>query len=389
MSDDKEFDIVVYGASGFTGRLVAEYIADRHRDHRGALRWAMAGRDAGKLSEVRDLIGAPSDTPLVIADAADPEACKAMAASTRVVLTTVGPFQLYGSKLVEACVDQGADYVDLCGEPGWMREMIDRHQEAAERSGARIVFSCGYDSVPFDLGVYFLQEEAIRRHGKPAPRVKGRLRGMKGSPSGGTVASLLETARAGARDPVLAPILRSSFALTPGFEGPLQPSGGEVGYDPAVRSWNAPFIMAPINTKNVHRTNFLLGHPWGKDFVYDEMVMTGDGENGKAVAEAIASHDILGESRLRPGEGPGLEERETGFFDILFVGEYADGTSVRASVRGDRDPGYGSTSRMIAEAAIVLLASKGSGGIWTPGALLGTALIDRLSERAGIEFGIE
>ncbi|OWQ92831.1 saccharopine dehydrogenase family protein [Sphingopyxis witflariensis] len=385
----RDFDIIIYGATGFTGRLVAEYLVQHYADRADAPKWAMAGRSADKLAEIRDLIGAPKDTALIVADASDPASLDAMAARAKVILTTVGPYQLYGAPLVAACVRAGTAYADLCGEPGWMREMIDAHQDAAKASGARITFSCGFDSIPFDLGVHFLQAEAIKRHGKPAPRVKGRVRKMSGGASGGTIASLTETLKAIAKKPSLALLLKSSFALTPGFEGPSQPTGLVPEYDPATGAWTAPFVMAPINTKNVHRTNFLLRHAWGEDLVYDEMLVTTIGDAGKAMAEAIAKANPFGESKLQPGEGPSKEEREKGFYDVLFVGEYPDGTTVRASVKGDRDPGYGSTSKMLAETGIALLANKGEGGVWTPGALLGDALIARLTEHAGLTFQIE
>lgn len=385
----RDFDIVVYGATGFTGRLVAEYLAHHYKGRKDAPKWAMAGRSLDKLAEVRGLIGASPETPLIVADASDPASLDKMAQSTKVVLTTVGPYQLYGSELVAACVRAGTAYADLCGEPGWMREMIDEHEAAAKASGARITFSCGFDSIPFDLGVLFLQAEAVKRHGKPAPRVKGRVRKMAGGASGGTIASLTETLKAIAKKPSLALLLKSSFALTPGFEGPSQPTGLIPEYDGATGTWTAPFVMAPINTKNVHRTNFLLGHKWGEDLVYDEMVMTTIGDAGKAMAEAMAKANPFGESTLQPGEGPSKEEREKGFYDILFIGEYPDGTTVRASVQGDRDPGYGSTSKMLAETGMALLENKGAGGMWTPGALLGDALIARLTANAGLTFQIE
>lgn len=389
MAGTRDLDIIVYGATGFTGRLVAEYLAHHYKGRKDAPKWAMAGRSIAKLAEVRDLIGAGEETPLIVADASDPASLDKMAASTQVVLTTVGPYQLYGSELVAACVRAGTAYADLCGEPGWMREMIDAHQDAAKASGARITFSCGFDSIPFDLGVLFLQAEAVKRHGKPAPRVKGRVRKMAGGASGGTVASLTETLKAIAKKPSLALLLKSSFALTPGFEGPSQPTGLIPEYDSATGTWTAPFVMAPINTKNVHRTNFLLGHRWGADLVYDEMVMTTIGDAGKAMAEAMAKANPFGDAQLKPGEGPSKEQRENGFYDILFIGEYEDGTTVRASVQGDRDPGYGSTSKMLAETGIALLENKGEGGVWTPGALLGDALIGRLTANAGLTFQIE
>lgn len=379
-----EFDIIVYGASGFTGRLVAEYLAKQ-----GIQKWAMAGRSLSKLTQVRDEMGLPSDTPLVIADASNPATLIDMCKRTRVVLTTVGPYQLYGPELVAACAETGTDYVDLCGEPAWMREMIDAHDARAKETGARIVFSCGFDSIPFDLGVWFLQQEANQRHGKPAPRVKGRVRKMQGGASGGTIASLTETMKAAAKNPKIIGILKSSFGLTPGFEGPAQPSGLMPEYDSATGTWTAPFVMAPINTKNVHRSNFLLGHPYGRDFVYDEMIMTTIGDAGRAMAEAIAKASPFGESKLQPGEGPSKEERENGFYDVLFIGEYPDGTSVRVSVSGDKDPGYGSTSKMIAESALTLLENDTPGGVTTPGAVMAAPLLARLEKNAGLTFLVE
>ena len=386
---DRTYDIVVYGATGYTGRLVAEYLAAHYKN--GGPKWAMAGRSKAKLEEVRDLIGAPADTPLIEANSDDPASMTALAQSTRVVLTTVGPYQLYGEPLVKACVEAGTDYADLCGEPAWMREMIDKYHAAAQASGARIAFSSGFDSIPFDLGVLMLQKEAKARFGAPAPRVKGRVRGMQGTFSGGTAASLTETMKAVARNPKLIPILQSSFGLTPGFEGPSQPKGLVPEYEESVGKWAAPFIMATINTKNVHRTNFLLGHPYGEDFRYDEMMLTSAGELGKKAAHAVGEmlKNPFGAKPPKPGEGPTPEERENGFYDVLFIGEYPDGKSLRYGVKGRYDPGYGSTSRMLAETGIALLSCAADGAIATPGALLGEALVKRLTEHAEITFAVE
>ncbi|TPG13527.1 saccharopine dehydrogenase family protein [Sphingomonas oligophenolica] len=380
----RDFDVIVYGATGFTGRLVAEYLVGKRTP-----RWAMAGRSLTKLEEVRDLIGAPADTPLVVADADDPATLATMCARTRVVLTTVGPYQLYGTALVAACAASGTGYVDLCGEPAWMRHMIDAHHDEAKRTGARIVFSCGFDSIPFDLGVLTLQECALAKFGRPAPRVKGRVRQMQGGFSGGTAASLKATLAAAARDPSLVKLLTSSFALTPGFKGAHQPTGLIPEYDSTIGAWVAPFVMAPINTKNVHRTNFLLGNRYGDDFVYDEMMVApGLGEIGKAAADAIAKYNPFGsEGGPKPGEGPSKADRDAGHYDILFAGLMPDGTRIDAVVTGDRDPGYGSTSKMIAESALCLVEDvAGDGGIWTPGALMGPELRTRLKAHAGLTF---
>ncbi|MBS0481847.1 MAG: saccharopine dehydrogenase NADP-binding domain-containing protein [Proteobacteria bacterium] len=386
---DRPLDIVVYGATGYTGRLVAEYLAHHHRG--SGLKWAMAGRSLEKLAEVRDLIGAPAETPLIVANADDPASMKTLAESTRVVITTVGPYQLYGEPLVKACVVAGTDYADLCGEPAWMRQMIDKYHDAAKASGARISFSSGFDSIPFDLGVLMLQKEAVARHGNPAPRVKGRVRAMQGTFSGGTAASLTETMKAVAKDPGLIAVLQSPFGLTPGFEGPSQPMGLVPEYDESVGKWAAPFIMATINTKNVHRTNFLLGHPYGADLRYDEMMLTSAGEIGEKAAKAVTEmlKNPFGAKPPKPGEGPSKEERENGFYDVLFIGEWPDGKALRYGVKGRYDPGYGSTSRMIAETGIALLDCEAPGGVATPGALLGEALVERLRDHAEISFASE
>lgn len=387
----KPFDLVVHGATGFTGRLVVEYLLQRYPAGSG-LRWAMGGRNAEKLAAVRDEVGAPADTPLVVTDTSSPASLQALMDQTRLVLTTVGPYQLYGNELVAACAAAGVDYVDLCGEPAWMRKMIDAHEATAQASGARIVFSCGFDSIPFDLGVFLLQNEMKTRFGHPASRVRGRVRKMKGTFSGGTAASLKAT-MAAAADPGVLDLLRNPFSLTPGFEGPRQPSGAKPMVDEALGDgvWVAPFVMAAINTRNVHRSNFLLQHAYGQDFVYDEMLITGPGEKGEAIANAVAGDKSLGsDTGPKPGEGPSREERENGFYDVLFLGQDAAGNTLRVGVKGDRDPGYGSTSKMITEAAVCLLHNTHTpGGIWTTAPALGQALIDRLQANAGLTFAVE
>ncbi len=388
---NKPFDIVVHGATGFTGRLVIEYLLQRFPAGSG-LRWAMGGRSADKLAAVRDAVGAPIDTPLLVTDSTDAASLQALMAQTRLVLTTVGPYQLYGNELVAACAASGVDYVDLCGEPAWMRKMIDAHEARAKASGARIVFSCGFDSIPFDLGVLMLQTEMKARIGRPASRVRGRVRKMKGTFSGGTAASLKATMAAAQSDPGVLDLLRNPFSLTPGFEGPRQPSGARPMLDEALGLWVAPFVMAAINTRNVHRSNFLLNQAYGADFVYDEMMVTGAGEKGEAIANAVAADKSLGaEGGPKPGEGPSREEREAGFYDVLFLGEDSAGNLLRVGVKGDRDPGYGSTSKMILEAAVCLLqeCADTPGGIWTPAAAMGQRLIDRLQAHAGLGFAVE
>ena len=389
MTSDHAFDIVVFGASGYTGRLVAEYLSQEYGDDE--LSWAMAGRSLEKLAAVRQEMGISDTVALLEVDIGDPSSVRNMVQACKVLITTVGPYQLYGDEIVKQCAEQGTDYVDLTGEPGWMHGTIAKYGAAAKASGARIVHSCGFDSIPFDLGVFNLQQHAIAKTGQPIATVKGRVRAMNGSFSGGTIASMRATMAAVASNPEIIGILTNPFALTEGFTGPEQPAGAAPQYDEELGSWSAPFIMAPINTKNIHRSNFLLGHRYGEDFRYDEMLLTGDGEQGKAIAEFVAKDDSVAKSELQPGDGPTKEERENGNYDAIFAGMCSDGELMISSVQGDRDPGYGSTSKMLAEAAMCLLKNPelASGGLWTPAVALGEALVERLEAHAGLTFQIE
>lgn len=385
MADAREYEVIVYGATGYTGRLVAEHMLKTYGAS-GDLTWAMAGRSEAKLKEVRGLIAAPATLPLIIADAADPASLQAMVKRTSVILSTVGPYQLYGTALVAACAAAGTDYVDLAGESHWAAAMIGEHDAAAKKSGARIVFACGFDSIPFDLGVYFAEKRAMEVFGAPAPRVRGRVRGIRGGPSGGTIASGKTTRAAIQRDPSIGILRANPFALTPGFKGPIQPEE-KVYEDKVTGSWVAPWIMSPTNTKTVHRSNFLMGHPWGRDLQYDELLMI-DGPPKEGWSPTLEMTNAL-----NPGEGPSREEREAGFYDILVIAETADGRTVRTAVKGDMDPGYGSTSKMLGESAVCLARdvprSVTPGGFWTTASAMAEPLIKRLQANAGLTFAVE
>lgn len=384
---NREFDIIIYGASGFTGRLVAEYL---QAEYAGSdLTWAMAGRNADKLAEVRSEMGIPESVAIITANSDDPATLVNMAKRTKAIITTVGPYQLYGEPLLKACAENGTDYVDLCGEPAWMHDMIARYDDVAKKSGARIVLSCGFDSIPFDLGVYFLQNHAIAKHGGAAQNVRCRVRGMKGTFSGGTAASFMETMKRAKRQPEILDWLKDPFSLSP-EAGVPQPPIHKPMEEPDLGSWSTPFIMASINTKNVHRSNALLGYKYGRDFQYGEMVLTGPGEKGEAIAKGMAKTDAFGENPPKPGEGPSKEERENGSYDVMFVADAPSGERIIASVKGDKDPGYGSTSKMIAESAITLVKDvQGAGGVMTPAPAMAEALMKRLQDHAGLTFAIE
>ena len=386
---EREFDVIVFGASGYTGKLVAEYMGKEYGNDE-SISWAIAGRNKEKLSSVKKDLNLNERVSIIEVDSTNKDSLDSMTSSAKCILTTVGPYQLYGSSLVQSCSENGTDYVDLTGEPGWMYEMINAHQDTAKKSGARIVFSCGFDSIPFDLGVYFVQQAAQEKYGKPAKHVRGRVKAMNGEFSGGTIASLGATMATLKEKPELIQVLSNPFSLTEGFEGPAQLDDSKVLLDEKLNMWVAPFVMAPINTKNIHRSNALLGHAYGEDFCYDEMMIAGEGEEGKQIADAMNSSNPMGGDNLpQPGEGPSKESREQGNYDVLFFADFDEG-SIEARVTGDMDPGYGSTSKMIAESALCLIqdCEDLSGGMYTPAPAMGEKLIKRLTKNAGLTFDI-
>lgn len=406
---EREFDIVLMGATGFTGRLVAEHLLARHGV--GAdLDWALAGRSREKLEQIREGLGdAAAKLELIVADSHDRASLDAMVGRTRVVCSTVGPYALHGSDLVAACAERGTDYCDLSGEVPWMRRMLDEHSEAARDSGARIVHCCGFDSIPSDMGVWFLEKQAHEQFGGPLERVRMRLKAAKGGLSGGTYASMLNIVETSRRDREVARILKNPYALCPpdAREGERQPYVSSAAHDPVFGAWMAPFIMAAINTRVVLKANALSGFSYGRKFRYDEAVLTGGGFSGRTKATlvalgmgAFAIGAALGPTRAllkklvlpAPGEGPSAEQRQAGFFKIVIDGRNDDGQSLRVAVSGDRDPGYGSTSKMIGETAAALAqdlsADDCPGGMWTPSTALGDKLLARLQRHAGLTFEV-
>jgi len=386
MRANRTFDIAIFGASGYTGRLVAEYLWNKY-GKRQSFKLAIAGRNLERLQSVKAALNAGDELGILVADAEDLGSLATMASNTRLIITTVGPYQFHGTKLVEACASVGTDYLDLCAEPHWIRRMIDTYTAPAKTSGARILFSCGFDSIPSEIGVYSVQEAAKRKTGSYSSSVKCLVRQLKGTFSGGTVESLSANLSAAANDENVAKLLADPFALTPGFAGPPQSETNTVTFDDDLGVWTAPSMMAYINTCSVHRLNYLLAQRFGENFRYDECIMTGPGDEGKAAAEAIASapSPLVGDHAPKPGTGPTKEERDTGSFSLLFIARTAEAGLIKVGVEGDQDPGYDSTSKMISEAAIALLTQKTSclGGIWTPGAALRDELKAHLTQ-AGI-----
>lgn len=401
---EHRYDVVVYGATSFVGQILCRYLVHRHGTD-GDLWWAIAGRSASKLDDVVRATGA--DVPRIVADAADRAALDELARSTKVVASTVGPYALYGSELVAAVVDAGGDYCDLTGEVQWMRRMIDAHQTRAEATGARIVHTCGFDSIPSDLGTWFTQQRALEQFGEPCVELRMSVKGAKGGVSGGTAASGMQMFEEMADDPELRKVVGNPYVLAPVDmrQGPEQPGMGRPIRDDRFESWVAPFVMAPTNSAVVLRTHALLGQPWGRDFTYGETMMTGDGVAGGAAAWAMTAglaafagaagfgptRTLLGKVIPKPGDGPSVEKQQAGYFDLRFVGRTATGNEIRTKVTGDADPGYGSTAKMLGESAVAFLeldpATVG-GGFWTPASAFGDALVERLEAHAGVRFDV-
>jgi short subunit dehydrogenase-like uncharacterized protein len=403
-SSYRRLDLVVFGATSFVGQILCKRLVERHGIN-GPLRWAIAGRSASKLDQVAEETGA--DMERIVADASDPEALAGMARSTRVVASTVGPYALYGSPLVAAVTAVGTDYCDLTGETQWMRKMIDAHGDEAKASGARIVHTCGFDCIPADLGVWYLQQRAQEQFGAPCNHVSMRVATMKGGASGGTIASMMNIMEEAAGNPELRKLLADHYALTPPDmrTGPRQPDINLPLHDDASGQWVAPFVMAAVDTRVVQRSHALQGRPWGADFTYDEAMLMGTGPLGAAKAGGLSAglaagmglaalgpaRKMLGRVLPKPGSGPSLEAQENGSFDLRFFGTTADGRSIRTRVTGDRDPGYGSTAKMLAESAVALVdldCNDVPGGFWTPSTAFGDSLIERLEAHAGLRFDV-
>ena len=399
---DKKFDIIVYGATSFVGQIITRYMHEQFAD--GSIVWAIAGRSLSKLQQVSDAIGL-SGVEIIVADAADEGALRQMCAQTTVVMSTVGPYALYGDLLVEVCATTGTHYCDLTGEPQWIRKMQLRHEADAIKSGARIVHCCGFDSIPSDLGVHFLQSNASEQFGQTCARIDMRVVSMKGGASGGTIASMINMVKEAVSDADLRRELQDPYSLCPqNHQFTVTQPEVKIAYDAVAGGWITPFIMAGINTRIVHRSNALSNNSYGLEFKYEEAVVTGKGSSGKRKAKAahwgvnalmfgLAVPPIrwLLETAVlpKPGEGPSEKAQLEGQFDIVFFGSTAQGETIQCRVTGDRDPGYGSTAKMLSQAAACLAKDVPDGvpgGFWTPATILGDKLIKRLEAHAGLTF---
>jgi len=401
----RDFDIVLWGATGFTGRLVADYLVRNYLGGETGLRLALAGRNKEKLEGVASEVGAP-ELPILIGDSFDADSLDAIASKADVLISAVGPYAKYGAEVVAACVRNGTDYCDLTGETHFVRAMIDAHHEEAKKTGARIVHCCGYDSIPSDLGTLMVQEAFKERHGRYASEVKMAAGEMSGGLSGGTFASMLNIVDELKGDPSIRKVLGNPYALNPkGVRGPDKSDQTGVRFDKDFDMWTGPFLMAAVNTRIVRRSHALIGLPWGESFRYSEVMSTGKGAKGLSRAVTLAggivafmgalvlpfTRPLLVKRLPSPGEGPSEEVRAKGYFKVRLAA-LGDGESVRGLVADQRDAGYGSTAVMLSESALCLALDgaelQSEGGILTPASSMGMRLVERL-RAAGMTFEIK
>ncbi len=408
------YDLVVFGASSFVGKILVRYLYQNY--HPTSLRWAIAGRDKEKLKShaqclqqsKSDDTSANADTiPIIVADAKDEASLLKMCEQTRCIVSSVGPFSRYGELLVKSCVESGTDYCDITGEVHWVLQMISKYQLRAMETGARLVHCCGFDSIPSDLGVKFTQQIALARFGRPCDEISMRVTRLKGKFSGGTYASLFAAVEDIQSQPGLRKAIASPYCLCPS-DHPYQAQQSRndgAGYDELTKRWIAPFIMEGVNTRIVHRSNALQNHAYGEDFLYDEALVTGKGRKGRkrATRMSFGIHMLMFAAvfpPLRwllekfwlpaPGEGPSEQEQLEGEYTLMFYGKVRGRGKIVCQVSGDQDPGYGSTAKVLGEAAY-MLAKKCpkeslAGGFWTPATAFSDELFTRLSAKAGLHF---
>ena len=410
-SEKRAYAVVLYGATSFVGQITAHYLAEflsANKDKSGSeINWAIAGRDQEKLNELQSKLTSKVD--IIIANSDDAASLDAMTEQTQVIISTVGPYLKYGEPLIKSCVDNGTDYVDLTGEAIFIKDMMDKYQEAAKQSGARIVNSCGFDSIPSDLGVYFTQKQAEAKFDSACDVIHMRVKAAKGGLSGGTIASMATIFEEVGQDKSRRKQVANPYLLNDDKDAPnvRQSNVSKPEYDSEHQRWLAPFVMASINTRIVHRSNQLLGYEYGREFKYDEAMWMKDGIKGKLTSYALSagllgfatammitpSRELLSKHVLpKSGSGPSKEEQENGYFDIRLFGQTANKDSITTKVTGDKDPGYGSTSRMLSQAALCLAQDiskeEVKGGFWTPASAMGDKLLARLEKHAGLSFDV-
>ena len=428
---EQPYTLILYGATSFVGQITAHYLAtflakssqeNDSVDNKAAqtpVTWAIAGRDADKLKKLQDRLMSQnknnegqvneSKIDIIIADSTDESSLDKMTAQANVIISTVGPYLKYGEPLVKSCAKNGTDYVDLTGEAIFIKDMMDKYQDMAQKSGARIVHSCGFDSIPSDLGVYFTQQQSEIKFDAPCNEIHMRVKAAKGGLSGGTIASMATIFEEVGQNKSRRQQITNPYLLNDDENSPdvRQDNVNKPEYDSEHQRWLAPFVMASINTRIVHRSNQLLGYEYGREFKYDEAMWMPNGVKGKLMSYGMSvgllgfatamtfkrSRDFLSNHVLtKSGEGPSAEAQENGYFDIRFFGNTANSDTIATKVTGDKDPGYGGTSRMLAQSALCLAQDIAKdevmGGFWTPASAMGDKLLSRLESHAGLTFEV-
>lgn len=419
----RPYAVVLYGATSFVGQITAHYLAQflsnkksADDSEKSAVIWAIAGRDKEKLEKLQSELSKTQNNEetdkkvdIIIANSDDDTSLDEMTKQTQVIISTVGPYLKYGEPLIKSCVNNGTDYVDLTGEAIFIKDMMDKYQAKAQQTGARIVNSCGFDSIPSDLGVYFTQQQAEAKFNQQCDVIHMRVKAAKGGLSGGTIASMATIFEEVGKDKARRKQVANPYLLNDDTDAPnvRQDNVSKPEYDSEHQRWLAPFVMASINTRIVHRSNQLLGYEYGREFKYDEAMWMKDGVKGQLSSYAMSagllgfatammikpSRELLSKHVLpKSGSGPSKSEQENGYFDIRFFGETSEKDSISTKVTGDKDPGYGSTSRMLAQSALCLAQdvtkAEVAGGFWTPASAMGNKLLTRLEDHAGLSFEV-
>lgn len=399
MKNKRDFDLIIWGATGFTGNLVCDYISKNYNERE--LRWAIAGRNEKKILKLQQKLKI-DDSRTIIADSSDKDSLVKMVKKSKVVCTTVGPYAKYGTNLVEACIEGETNYCDITGETQWIRRIIDRFHTKAKEKNIKIINSCGFDSIPSDMGVFYSQKIMLEKTGKYASTINMRVAGAKGGISGGTYNSLSNVLEEALIDKEVRKTLTNPYGLNPIDKqfGPDKSDLRKVIFDTVSNSWIAPFVMAGINTKIVRRSHALMDFMYGKNFAYDEATLTGKGIAGQIRGYMSLIPIFLATRKKgsiikkivdfilpKSGEGPSEKTRINGYYNLRFY-LTADKMTYVSKVLGDMDPGYGSTSKMLAESAICLALDEipDTYGILTPSVALGDSLLKRLEENAGLTF---
>ena len=399
MSNSKKLDLIIFGATGFTGKLVSQYINKTYSTT--DLKWGIAGRNEEKIFSIANKLNI-NDDRIFIADSNNIESLVKLTSKTKVICTTVGPYAKYGTNLIEACIISGTDYCDITGETQWIRRIIDKYHKMAKEKKIKIINSCGFDSIPSDMGVYYSQKRIFEKTGKYSSKISMRVAGAKGGISGGTYISLSNVLEEARINKDVRKTLINPYGLNPIDKqiGLDKTDLRKVIFDKVSNSWVAPFVMAGINTKIVRRSHALVNFKYGSDFSYDEATLTGKGVFGQIkgymslIPIFLATRKkgsmikkIVDYFMPKSGEGPSEKTRISGYYNLRFYLIHQNKIYI-SKVIGDMDPGYGSTSKMLAESAVCLALDNipKTYGILTPSVALGDSLLKRLKDNAGLTF---